>query len=396
MNKKVRISRDIGIPDRIAIERYRRVPDLGPEILFFSGGTALRELSQKIVDYTHNSIHLITPFDSGGSSARIREAFNMISVGDLRNRLMALADQSIRGNPDIYELFAYRLPEEDNSLLLKRIYEMIQGEDPLVSSIPQPMQQIICNYLRAFINKVPLDFNLSGANIGNLILTGGYLKNGRDIDTIIYIFKKLVEARGTVRPTVNRFLHLAAELEDGTMVMGQHRITGKEEQPVASPIRKLYITSSLDHPNVVSVETEDEIRNVIAGADLICYPMGSFYTSVVANLLPRGVGEAIRGNSCPKVYIPNSTVDTEQFGMSLSDSVQAILDVLADDQKEPDPRNFISFVLVDLKNGEYPMTLDTETVEKIGVSVLDVPLISPESSPFIDSGLLIQVLLSIA
>ncbi len=396
MNKKVRISRDIGIPDRIAIERYRRVPDLGPEILFFSGGTALRELSQKIVDYTHNSIHLITPFDSGGSSARIREAFNMISVGDLRNRLMALADQSIRGNPDIYELFAYRLPEEDNSLLLKRIYEMIQGEDPLVSSIPQPMQQIICNYLRAFINKVPLDFNLSGANIGNLILTGGYLKNGRDIDTIIYIFKKLVEARGTVRPTVNRFLHLAAELEDGTMVMGQHRITGKEEQPVASPIRKLYITSSLDHPNVVSVETEDEIRNVIAGADLICYPMGSFYTSVVANLLPRGVGEAIRGNSCPKVYIPNSTVDTEQFGMSLSDSVQAILDVLADDQKESDPRNFISFVLVDLKNGEYPMTLDTETVEKIGVSVLDVPLISPESSPFIDSGLLIQVLLSIA
>lgn len=396
MSKRVRICKDIEIPDKVAIERYRRVPDLGPEILFFSGGTALRDLSHRIIDYTHNSIHLITPFDSGGSSARIREAFNMISVGDLRNRLMALADQSIRGNPDIYQLFSYRLPHEDNSLLLKRIYEMIQGEDPLVAVIPQPMQQIICNYLRAFINKVPLDFNLSGANIGNLILTGGYLKNGRDIDTIIYIFKKLVEARGTVRPTVNQFLHLAAVLEDGTTILGQHKITGKEESPIVSPIRELYLTNSLDHPNVVNVETEDEIRTVIEGADLICYPMGSFYTSVVANLLPRGVGESIRGNDCPKVYIPNSTKDPEQQGMSLSDSVKAILDVLKEDQEEPDPRDLVSFVLVDLEKGKYPMEMDTDAVEKMGVPVLDVPLISPESSPLIDSGLLIHVLLSIA
>jgi hypothetical protein len=37
-----------------------QVPDLGPRILFFSGGSALRRLSEKLVDYTHNSIHLIT------------------------------------------------------------------------------------------------------------------------------------------------------------------------------------------------------------------------------------------------------------------------------------------------------------------------------------------------
>ena len=47
--------------------------------------------------YTHNSTHLITPFDSGGSSASLREAFGMLSVGDLRNRLLALADD---GSPE--------------------------------------------------------------------------------------------------------------------------------------------------------------------------------------------------------------------------------------------------------------------------------------------------------
>lgn len=36
----------------------------------------------------------------------IRDSFRMISVGDLRNRLMTLADQSIKGNPDIYNLFS--------------------------------------------------------------------------------------------------------------------------------------------------------------------------------------------------------------------------------------------------------------------------------------------------
>jgi hypothetical protein len=47
--------------------------------------------------FTHNSIHLISPFDSGGSSAVIREAFDMMAVGDIRNRLMSLADETVHG-----------------------------------------------------------------------------------------------------------------------------------------------------------------------------------------------------------------------------------------------------------------------------------------------------------
>src|SRR5690606_24138834 len=100
MKARAQIVRSIKLPDSLRVGRAERAPELGPRIVFFSGGSALRPLSRALKRYTHNSSHLITPFDSGGSSAEIRRAFNMLSLGDLRNRLVALAEESVRGNPD--------------------------------------------------------------------------------------------------------------------------------------------------------------------------------------------------------------------------------------------------------------------------------------------------------
>ena len=85
------------IPDSRRVERCLRLPEFGPRLFFFSGGSALKETSQVLKRYTHNSIHLSTPFDSGGSSAVLREAFHILGVGDIRNRMMALADESALG-----------------------------------------------------------------------------------------------------------------------------------------------------------------------------------------------------------------------------------------------------------------------------------------------------------
>ena len=90
---KIRVARTVEIPDALRISRYRKIPDLGPRSLFFSGGSALNGLCKTLKGYTHNSIHLVTPFDSGCSSAEFRRAFDMPSIGDLRSRLMALADE---------------------------------------------------------------------------------------------------------------------------------------------------------------------------------------------------------------------------------------------------------------------------------------------------------------
>ncbi|MCP4471371.1 MAG: hypothetical protein GY815_11925 [Gammaproteobacteria bacterium] len=42
----VYVTRLARIPDPVRVDRYRRAPELGPQILFFSGGTAINTLSR--------------------------------------------------------------------------------------------------------------------------------------------------------------------------------------------------------------------------------------------------------------------------------------------------------------------------------------------------------------
>ena len=111
---------DITEPAQTASPAAAHPADTGPRPLFFSGGTALRRLSQELVHYTHNSVHIITPFDSGGSSAKLRRAFHMPAVGDLRNRLLALADRSPSGDPAMCRLAASRFPATGDAERLLR------------------------------------------------------------------------------------------------------------------------------------------------------------------------------------------------------------------------------------------------------------------------------------
>lgn len=395
---EVRIERTLGLPDELRVSRSRRAPELGPRILFLTGGTALRPLSQTLKRYTHNSIHLVTPFDSGGSSARLREAFHMLSVGDLRNRLMALADETVRGNPEIYRLFAYRLPSGDPPpALLQQLAAFASGADPRVASVPEPLRQIVRTQLRFFCEAIPHDFDLRGASIGNLILAGGYLSNERRIDSVLFLFSKLVEVRGRVLPTAEADLHLAADLRDGTRVVGQHGLTGKETPPIGSPIEDFYLVDSLVRPTRTAARATDRALRRLKEADVICYAMGSFYSSVLANLLPAGVGSAIRGADCPKVYIPNTGEDPEQLGMSIADAVERIAHcVRRDAGEDTHMADILTCVLVDTRSGVYSTPLDAVRLKELGVQVVDMPLVTRRSRPWLDPERLSQVLISLA
>ena len=133
----------------------------------------------------------------GGARREIRRAFRMISVGDLRNRLIALADQSVEGHPEIYRLFSFRLPKDKNQKELQELLQaMIHDEHELVKAIRRPMKTLIVNHLLFFVQGMPADFDLRGASIGNLILAGGYLEQEMDLDSVIFMFSKLVGVRG--------------------------------------------------------------------------------------------------------------------------------------------------------------------------------------------------------
>jgi CofD-related protein of GAK system len=389
----------VDLPDPVRMARCLKAPELGPKVLFFSGGTALKDLSRELVSFTHNSIHLITPFDSGGSSAKLRDAFGMLAVGDLRNRLMALADRTLQGNPQIYDLFAHRLPKDEGQAHLEDVlHDMIDGKHPLVARIPDPMRKIVRSHLGFFREAmVKVRFDLRGASIGNLILAGGFFNYRRRIDPVVYMFSMLVKARGTVRPIVNKNLTLAAELEDGRVVAGQHRLTGKEGPALDTPILRVFLSQSQVGATPAEARIRPKTADLIRKADLICYPMGSFYSSLLANLLPKGVSEAVVKASCPKIYIPNPLGDPEQFGIGPGASVKRLLEAL---QAGPggrfNARSVLDYVMIDRDHSLYREPLGLKQVEAMGVEVIETDLTDPEHAPLFTPRKVIENLLSLA
>jgi len=385
------------MPDLLRAGRYRKSPELGPHMLFFSGGSALNQFSQVLKLYTHNSVHMVTPFDSGGSSAELRKTFQMPSIGDLRSRLMALADETITGHPEVYQLFTHRLNKNSkNSELLLILEAMCSGKDELVRAVPNPMRRLIRTQLGYFIEAMPPSFNLRGASIGNLILTGGYLNNHQHLDPIIFLFSKLVGVRGTVRATVNDNLSLGADLADGSRIIGQHRLTGKEKKPLASQINKIFLSADPDRLMPAQAKLRKKNRKLITNAELICYPPGSFYTSLIANLLPDGVGKAIASNDCPKVYIPNLGQDPEQIGMTMDSSIKTLLQYLrADAGSKTGAERLINFILLDSRFKSQLNHVSADLLKELGIQLIDTKLVSKSSVPLYDPELLVAALLSL-
>jgi CofD-related protein of GAK system len=395
MTLKVNISRTVTIPDRVRLSRFARAPELGPRILFFSGGSALNSLSRKIIDYTHNSIHLITPFDSGGSSAKLRQAFDMPAVGDLRNRLMALSDQSVKGNPAVVRLFSYRFPKDFGpKALFQLLGNMVEGDDEMVAAIPDPLRKIIRTHLNFFRSAMPEDFDLRGASIGNLVLAGGYLNNDHHLDPVVYLFGKLAEVRGVVRPVINQNLHLAADLEDGTRIVGQHLLTGREVPPIESPVANLFLTNNSGNTSPVKPLIQQKTRDLISAAELICYPMGSFYSSLVANLLPDGVTETVAQSDCPKVFVPNSGPDKECPNATVEEMTRTLRQYLMNGS-DIEPKQILNMVILDSRNGVYTHRPDLKVLEAMGITVIDTELVTSQSHPYYDPERLLGVLLSL-
>lgn len=377
----IRIERDQSLPDDLRVARAQSAPHLGPRILFFSGGSALNDISRQLKRYTFNSMHLITPFDSGGSSQILRKAFDMPAVGDLRSRLMALADESVLGQPDVFALFSHRLSKTaPQGELRSEVARMIAGQHPLISAIAKPMRQLIQTFLDSFGKAVPEDFNYRNASIGNLILAGGYLSNGRALEPVLFLMSKMVDVRGTVRAVVDENLQLGVELSDGRKIISQRLISGKEAPPIDSPIARCFLSDGTSELTASDVELPKRNRTLIEQADVICYPPGSLYSSVVTNLLPGGVGNAIAKRRAPKIYLPSLGADPEALGHRLSDQVLALITPLrADAGADTRPTRLISHVICDRS---VPEADCDEVTRQTGIQCHRLPLCAAEKAKY--------------
>ncbi|QPM92523.1 GAK system CofD-like protein [Pseudooceanicola algae] len=387
------VERDLRLPDDLRVARARSAPHHGPRLLFFSGGSALNGISRQIKHYTFNSMHLITPFDSGGSSQSLRQAFDMPAVGDLRSRLMALADETVLGQPDIFALFSYRLPKTGRPADLRaEVDRIVTGKHPLIAAITQPMRRLILTLLDSFARAVPPDFDYRSASIGNLILAGGYLENGRALEPVLFLMSKMVDVRGTVRVIVDDNLHLGVDLADGREIIGQRLISGKETPPITAPITRCFLSDGRRAIPARKVPLPKRNRRLIESADVICYPPGSLYSSVVANLLPAGVGAAVATRRVPKAYLPSLGTDPEALGHGLADQVAAILTPLrADCGPDVPVKRLMTHVICDVS---VPEDACAQVRTRHGIPCLRLPLSLPGEAKY-DPVKVAQILVSL-
>lgn len=300
--------------DLVNILYQRRYLERGPKIVSIGGGHGLSNLLLGLKEYTANLTAIVTVADSGGSSGLLREEFNIVAPGDIRNCLVALSDvPALMG-----DLLQFRFPKESQ---------------------------------------------LKGHNFGNLFLTAMFQLTGGDFEKAVKETSKVLAIRGKVIPSTVDNVHLVAEYDDGSTIEGEAKIPRKD-----SAIKRLYLKPQNIQP------TQDALE-AIANADVITLGPGSLYTSVIPNLIISGMSEAIAQSSAFKIYICNvMTQQGETEHYSASEHLRAlqehagkkIVDVcLVNSRAAPDE------ALERYKNeNSYPVEPDVEKLRKLGCKVV--------------------------
>lgn len=206
---------------------------------------------------------VVTVTDEGGSSGRLRRDFRILPPGDIRNCLVALA--------------------EDETL-----------------------------FARLFGYRFSSGRGLKGHSLGNLFLAA-LTHLTHDFAKAVRLSSEVLAVRGEIYPSTLADVRLRARLRDGRVIDGESRIA-----KTRVPIRRLQIVPSHCQPL-------PETLAALAEADLITLGPGSLYTSLIPNLLVRGIPEAIARSKALKVYVGNlMTQPGETRGYTAADHLRAL------------------------------------------------------------------------
>ena len=212
-----------------------------------------------------NLTAVVTVTDDGGSSGRLRRDFNVLPPGDIRNCMVALAEDETL----ITRLFQYRFASGGG---------------------------------------------LEGHSFGNLFLTALADLTG-DFPDAIKVSCQILKTRGDIVPSTTADVQLIAHMADGSTVRGETNITASK-----SRILKLEMVPPDPAPLPQTLEA-------IANADLITIGPGSLFTSLAPNLLVRGIPDAIRTSKAVKVFVGNlMTQANESLGLTASQHIKALFE----------------------------------------------------------------------
>ena len=291
------------------------------KVVVIGGGTGLSTMLRGLKQYTSHITAIVTVGDDGGGSGKLREDLGMLPPGDIRNCILALADTE----PLMEDLLQYRFTEG----------------------------------------------SLKGQCFGNLFLAAmaGISENFEDA---VQKMSSVLAVKGKVLPVTLDDMKLVAELENGEIIEGESKI------PSEVIVRKTRIKKLAIKP--IDAKPLEEAIKAINNADVIIMGPGSLYTSIIPNLLVKGIPEAICKSPAKKVYISNvMTQPGETDGFKVSNHLKVLMDYgVAENIDYVIANNGI--IPPDIKekyakeNAEL-VVLDYENISNLNVNVIEADLI---------------------
>ena len=292
----------------------------GPYILAVGGGTGLSTLLRGIKAYTRNITAVVAVTDEGGSSGRIRNEWGMLPPGDVRNCIVALA-------------------ENDNELRSILDFRFDRGE-------------------------------LSGHSLGNLLLLAVTEMCG-DFSMAVEKMNHLLSIRGRVLPVTTEGITLVGRTLSGEEVRGELSISEHGHE-----LNEIWLEP-------VNAKPLNDVIAAVDDAEIILLGPGSLFTSVIPNLLMPDFADKLRDAQIPKVYICNLMTQPEETqGMNIVqhlDWVSAALDcvpdfVIANNEAIPD-----DIVEAYREQGASPLYLDDsqrEIIRSMGCVCVEASIMS--------------------
>lgn len=216
---------------------------------------------------------------------------------------------------------------------------------------------------------------LNGMALGNLMLAALYRESGDFADAVAQL-NRIAQTSVAVLPVTAHPVQLCATLLDGTVCHGEVAVRGPHKAPIA--------TCYLDN----DVPALPDAVSAILAADVVVIGPGSFYTTLHAVLLPRGIREALRATSATVVFVMNTTTQTGQTEqMSVADHVRAmhefvgqdVIDVTIVNTAPASPTQIARLA----HDGLHPLTVtdvDRQQFAELGITALYAPVIEEVAS----------------
>lgn len=236
------------------------------KVVVIGGGTGQATLLRGLK--LLNNIHLtaiVTVADDGGSTGRLRRAFHIPAMGDIRNVMISMAESETM----LSRLMDYRFegaPENE----------------------------------------------MYGHNLGNLILTALTDRSGNFMEAITAI-SKVLNVKGDIVPSSLQVITLYAEMVDGTIVRGESNIPKSGNR-----INRVFYQEK--------VRASRQAIDAIKSADLVIYGVGSLYTSICPNLIIEDIANALKVTKAKKIYVCNALTQPGETDLySMEEHVDAIV-----------------------------------------------------------------------